>query len=78
MITFVYMFVVNNLMSIPWTQGLNQKHDEYSNNWYGVMVFTQAKALIISCVLYRYWYYAINESFVNFVNIENKKAKQEK
>ena len=43
------------------------------------MVFTQAKALITSRVLYKYWYYAINESMLsNIVNIENKKAKQEK
>ena len=33
MITFVYMFVVNNFLSIPWTQGLNQKHEEYSDHW---------------------------------------------
>ena len=30
MIRFVYMFVVNNFLSIPWTQGLNQKHEEYT------------------------------------------------
>ena len=34
MITFVYIFVVNNLLFIPWTQGLNQKHEEYSDTWY--------------------------------------------
>ena len=31
MITFVYMFVVDSFLSIPWTQGLNQKHEEYSD-----------------------------------------------
>ena len=32
MITFVYMFVVNNFLSTQWTQGLNQKHEEFSDN----------------------------------------------
>ena len=33
MITFVYMFV-NNFLSIPWSQGLDQKHEEYNDNWF--------------------------------------------
>ena len=44
----------------------------------GVKAFTKAKAMLTSFVLYRYWYYAINESVVNFVNVGNKKAQQEK
>ena len=44
----------------------------------GVQAFTKAKAMFTSFVLYRYWYNAINESVVNFVNVGNKKAKQEK
>ena len=49
MITFVYMFVVNNFLFIP-TQPKTRRIQRQ---------FTQAKALITPCVLYRYWYYAI-------------------
>ena len=41
------MFVVNNFLSIPWTQGLNQKHEEYVQRH-----LVSRFLLITSCVLY--------------------------
>ena len=49
MFTFVYMFVVNNFLSIPYTQGLNKNMRDAAT--IGVQVFTFAKALITSCYI---------------------------
>ena len=77
MITFVYMFVVNNFLSIPWTQGLNQKYEEYSNSWCLGLLSCQSTDNFM-CAVYMLVLCHLRKQVVNFVNVGNKKAKQEK
>ena len=64
------------IWSTPWTQGLNQKHEEYSDNWclgfcsiQSTDNFMCAVKILVLCHLRKH--------VVNFVNVGNKKAKQE-
>ena len=73
MITCVYMFAVNNFLHVhSMMQGLNQKHEEYSDNWCIGFYSSQSTdnfmcvvSILVSC--------HIRKHVVNFVNVGNIK-----